>query len=115
VKIIYNTHVENIHGNENVEYLQVHDVKTEKKSKIPVEGVFIAIGKEPQNTLAKELGCMLDEKGFIIVDNKQRTNIKGVYAAGDITGGLRQIITACAAGAIAALSTTEVLGKKYPY
>jgi len=115
VKFIYNTHVENIHGKENVEYLQVHDVRTEKKSKIPVEGVFIAIGKEPQNTLAKELGCMLDEKGFIIVDNKQRTNIKGVYAAGDITGGLRQIITACAAGAIAALSTTEVLGKKYPY
>jgi len=52
---------------------------------------------------------------LIIVDNKQRTNIKGVYAAGDITGGLRQVVTACAEGAIAALSSTESLGKQYPY
>ena len=61
------------------------------------------------------MNIKLDEKGYIIVDKNQRTNIKGVYAAGDITGGLRQIITACAEGAIAALSTTEVLGKNYPY
>ena len=115
VKIIYNTHVESIYGNQKVEYLQVHDVKTEKKSKIVVDGVFISIGEEPQNKLAKELGCKLDEKCYVIVDKKQRTNIKGVYAAGDVTGGLRQIITACAAGAVAALSSTEVLGKQYPY
>ena len=51
----------------------------------------------------------------MIVDKEQRTNVKGVYAAGDITGGLRQVITACAEGAIAALSSTEVLGKQYPY
>ena len=115
VKIIYNTHVESIHGNQKVEYLQVHDVRTEKKSKIPVDGVFISIGEEPQNTLAKELGCKLDETGYIIIDKEGRTNIKGIYAAGDVTGGLKQVVTACAKGAIAALSSTEVLGKKYPY
>ena len=42
-------------------------------------------------------------------------NITGVYAAGDITGGLRQVVTACAEGAIAALNSTEAVGKKYPY
>ena len=65
--------------------------------------------------LAKELNVKLDERGYIPTDKQQRTNIKGVYAAGDITGGLRQIITAAAEGAIAALASTEVLGKQYPY
>jgi len=115
VKILFNTHVESIKGAQKVEYLELIDVKTQKKSKIPVDGVFISIGEEPQNSLAKALGCMLDEKGYIITDKEGRTNIKGVYAAGDITGGLRQIVTACAAGAVAALSSTEVLGKQYPY
>lgn len=115
VKIFYNTSIESIQGNQIVEYLEVLNVKTQKKSKIPVEGVFISIGEEPQNTLAKALGCKLDDNGFIIVDKEGRTNVKGVYAAGDITGGLRQVITACAKGAVAALSSTEVLGKKYPY
>ncbi len=69
----------------------------------------------PQNDLAKQLKIKLDEQGYIIVDRQQRTNVKGVYAAGDITGGLRQVVTACAEGAIAALSSTEALGKNYPY
>jgi thioredoxin reductase (NADPH) len=115
VKIIYNTHVESINGNDKVEYLKVHDVNTNKKTNLSVDGVFISIGEEPQNKLAKELGVNLNEKGYIIVDKEKRTNIKGVYAAGDITGGLRQVVTACAEGAIAALTSTEVLGKKYPY
>jgi thioredoxin reductase (NADPH) len=93
----------------------LHDLKKDKKYNFSVDGIFVSIGEEPQNALAKVLGIKLDEKGFVIVDKQQRTNIKGVYAAGDITGGLRQIITACAEGAIAALTSTEVLGKKYPY
>jgi len=115
VKIIYNTHVEKIKGKNRVDFLEVHDVKTNKKSKINLDGVFISIGEEPQNKLAKKLGVKLDEKGFIIVDKQMRTNIKGLYAAGDITGGLRQVVTAAAEGAIAALSSTEAVGKKYPY
>jgi len=115
VKIIYQTHVESINGKDKVEFLELHDVKTNKKSKLLVDGVFVSIGEEPQNKLAKNLGVKLDEKGFVIVDKQQRTNIKGVYAAGDITGGLRQVVTACAEGAIAALSSTEAVGKKYPY
>ena len=115
VKIIYQTHVESINGKDKVEYLELHDVKTDKKSNLSVDGVFISIGEEPQNALAKQLGVKLDEKGFVIVDKKQKTSVPGVYAAGDITGGLRQVVTACAEGAIAALSSTEAVGKKYPY
>ena len=115
VKIIYETHVESINGTQNVEYLIMHNTNTNEKSNLAVDGVFVSIGEEPQNMLAKKLNVKLDENGYIIVDKQQRTNIKGVYAAGDITGGLRQIITACAEGAIAALASTEVLGKQYPY
>ena len=115
VKIMYSTHVDSIHGGQKVDYLKLHDLKKDKKFNFSVDGIFVSIGEAPQNTLAKELGVKLDEKGYIIVDRQQKTNVRGVYAAGDITGGLRQVITACAEGAIAALSSTEVLGKKYPY
>ena len=115
VKIIFNTHIESINGKDKVEFLEVHDVNTDKKSKLPVDGIFISIGEIPQNDLAKKLGVNLDDHGFVIVDRQGRTNIKGVYAAGDITGGLRQVVTAAAEGAIAALTTSEVLGKQYPY
>jgi thioredoxin reductase (NADPH) len=115
VKIIYNTHVKSVKGTEKIEFLEIHNVNTDEKSKLHIDGVFVSIGEEPQNILAKELGVKLDERGFIIVDKQQRTNIKGVYAAGDITGGLRQVVTACAEGAIAALQSTESLGKQYPY
>jgi thioredoxin reductase (NADPH) len=115
VEIIYHTHVDSIHGSNNVEYLQIHDVKTDEKSKLTVDGVFISVGVEPQNDLAKKLGCEIDDKGFVKVDKSMRTSVKGVYAAGDLNGGLRQVITACAEGAIAALSSTEAIGKQYPY
>ena len=115
VEIIYETHVEKILGNDKVESLELHNVNTDKISKLPMDGVFVSIGEEPQNAIAKELGCKIDEKGYVIVDRQQRTSVEGVYAAGDITGGLRQVITACAEGAIAALASTETLGKKYPY
>lgn len=103
VKIIYNTHVESIHGDQNVASLELHNVNSGEKSKLKIDGVFISIGEEPINTFAKDLGVKLDERGFVKVDKQQRTNVKGVFAAGDITGGLRQVVTACAEGAIAAL------------
>jgi len=115
VKIIYQTQVESIEGEERLEFLKLHNVKDDKKTNLSVDGVFISVGEVPQSQLAKDLGVKLDEKGFIIVDSQQRTNIDGVYAAGDITGGLRQVVTACAEGAIAALASTESVGKKYPY
>jgi len=115
IHILFNKIVEKIIGEEKVEYLELKDTTNNEKSKIEVDGVFISIGEIPQNKLAKQLDVKLDENGYITTDEQQRTNVKGVYAAGDITGGLAQIITACAEGAIAALASTEALGKKYPY
>ena len=115
VKIIYNSIVEKINGTNIIESLTLHNIKTDKKTDFPVNGLFVSIGEIPQNELAKKLSIKLDEKGYIVTDKAGRTNVKGVYAAGDITGGLRQVITAAAEGAVAALTSTEVLGKQYPY
>ena len=115
IEILFNTNVISINGNDKVENLSLINTINNNKTELVVDGVFISIGENPQNNLAKQLKVNLDNNGFIITDKEQRTNVKGVYAAGDITGGLRQIITACSEGAIAALSSTEKLGKKYPY
>ncbi|MDG6229717.1 MAG: FAD-dependent oxidoreductase, partial [Candidatus Thermoplasmatota archaeon] len=93
----------------------LEDTKTSEISTVDVDGIFVSIGVIPQNEIAIKLGVDIDEHGYIKVDKQMRTNVKGVYAAGDIAGGLRQIITAAAEGTIAALTSTEVLGKQYPY
>jgi thioredoxin reductase (NADPH) len=104
-----------ITGSGVVEALQLRDAASGQLSSLAVHGVFISVGWTPQNQLAKGLGIAVDDEGYVVVDRMQRTNIPGVYAAGDVTGGVRQIVTACAEGAVAALSSTEALGKKYPY
>ena len=80
-----------------------------KKEDYKTDAVFVAIGDDPSNELAKELGVNLDEDGYIITDKNQATNIEGVYSAGDITGGVKQWIVACGEGAVAAISAYNYL------
>ena len=115
VEFKLNSIVKEINGENKVESLLLENQDDKKTSTLPVDGVFISIGVDPQNDLAKKLGVTLDDHGYIVVNNKMETSVAGIYAAGDITGGLRQIITAAAEGAIAALHSTEALGKQYPY
>ncbi|MEE9152166.1 MAG: thioredoxin-disulfide reductase [Thermoplasmata archaeon] len=115
VKVLYETHVAKIKGEKMVESVVLRNVKDGNMTELKVNGVFVSIGEIPQTQLAKQIGVELDEKGYIKTGRNMRTNIKRVYAAGDVTGGLRQVITACAEGAIAALASMEVLGKVYPY
>jgi len=115
VRFLLNRIVKRLEGEDRLERVTLEDKVSGREEALDLDGVFIAVGEEPENGLAKILGVELDENGYIKVDEGQRTNIRGVYAAGDVTGGVRQIITACAEGAVAALSSTEILGKKYPY
>jgi len=99
IEILNNTEIKEIKGTNFVESV------TLTNSKLKLDGVFIEIGTIPATNLAKKLNIELDENNYIKVNNKQETNIKGVYAAGDITNQLlKQIITAAAQGAIAANS-----------
>jgi len=69
-----------------------------------VDGVFISIGYVPANEPAKMLGLALDEEGYVVVDEERRTSLPLVFAAGDLTGGIKQITTAVGQGAVAALT-----------
>ncbi len=52
---------------------------------IPADGIFVAVGTDPSITLVKDMGIELDAEGCIIVDKRQESSIKGLYAAGDVT------------------------------
>ena len=110
IPIILNARPKEIKGNMMVE--SVLFTIDGKEEEIPTNGVFISlIGNNPSNELAIELNIALDEDGYIITDKNQATNLKGVYAAGDITGGLKQWVVACSEGAIAATSAYKSLEK----
>lgn len=111
IPIIWDSDVEEIKGNVFVETVVLNNKKTSQKTEVSVSGVFIAIGDEPINQLAKDLGLDIDHNGYIITDKFQRTNLERVYAAGDITGGVNQWIVACSEGAVAATAAFEDLQK----
>lgn len=79
---------------------------------IAADGVFVCIGLEPKNSLAKNLGVSLNDWGYINVDKNMATSVQGIFAAGDITGGLKQIAVAVAQGSIAAYNLSKYLSVK---
>lgn len=109
IPIIWDSVVEEIKGDMVVEKVGLYNRKADIKTEVETSGVFIAIGEEPLNEAAKNAGVDLDKAGYILVDKFQRTNIPGIYAAGDITGGIKQWVVACSEGAVAALSAHENL------
>jgi len=113
IKVIWNSTIEEILGDKLVSSVKIRNRVENKIQELKVEGVFVSIGEKPNSQLAKSIGVKLDEDGYIITDKSQRTNVPKVYGAGDITGGLKQIITASAEGAIAATSAYEDI--KNPY
>ncbi len=71
--------------------------------------LFVALGVEPNTDLARELGCRLDDGGFIVTDERQRTSVPFVYAAGDCDGGHKQVTQAMAEGELAAIELATLL------
>jgi len=111
IEIVYNTNVVKILGKEKVEGVELDNPYQGLKI-LPLDGVFIEIGGVPTGELVRKLGVELDEGGFIRVNPQMETNVRGVFAAGDIAnlhGELQQIIIACAEGAIAATSVYKFL------
>ncbi len=106
VDFIYNTNVMEVKGSKFMEKV-ILDNEHDGSRELALDGLFIEVGSVPSITLAKLLGIELDENKLIKVDPGQRTNIKRIYAAGDITTGsnkFRQVVTAVSEGAIAAHS-----------
>ena len=113
IPILWNTEVEEIRGEERVSEVLLRNNQTGETSPLPIDGVFIAIGYEPSVELAKKIGVALNEDGFIKRDENHRTNIPGIYSAGDVEGGYKQIVTAAGQGSEAAMSIFEDLINPY--
>jgi thioredoxin reductase (NADPH) len=114
ISVIWDTILEEIMGTKKeITGVKLRNVKTKKTMKVDLDGVFISIGEDPNSKLAGEIGVKLDKDGFIEVDRGCRTNIPRIYAAGDVTGGVRQIVTAVSEGATAALSAFTDLTNPY--
>lgn len=113
VKLVLGKKVEAIVGDSQVRSLKLVDIQSGKTEELEIDGVFVAVGEEPNSSLAKNLGVRLSEEGYILTDNFQRTTVPFVYAAGDVTSPVRQIVVACSQGAVAAISAFEDL--KSPY
>jgi thioredoxin reductase (NADPH) len=78
---------------------------------LPLEGVFIAMGSTPISSLIQNAGGQIDDRGSLVVDRNQRTNIEGVYAAGDCTGNGMQIVCAAGEGAVAGMRSAAYIRK----
>ncbi|HHW57873.1 MAG TPA: thioredoxin-disulfide reductase [Clostridia bacterium] len=109
IKFIWNSVVEKIEGDGIVEKVIIRNVKTGELNEVKTDGVFVFIGMKPTTEIFKDLIDM-DEKGYILTDENMRTNVPGVFAAGDCRAKLlRQIVTAAADGAIAAVAAERYI------
>lgn len=117
IELVLNSVVAEIGGEERVEWVRVRNVVSGEERVLKVSGVIVEIGSEPPKEFLKSMGLKLDEYGYVTVYPGQKTNIEGVFAAGDCTGGpykkkFDQIVTAAAEGAIAAYSAYEFIVSK---
>jgi len=111
IYFFWHSTVEAIRGEKNVSEVVVKDLVSGKKIKVAADGVFIYIGSKPNTELVKDV-VKLDERGFILTDEKMKTSAPGIFAAGDVrVKHLRQVVTAVADGAIAADSAREFVEK----
>lgn len=117
IELVLNSVVTEIGGVDKVEWVKVKNVVSNEVVELRVSGVIVEIGSDPPKEFLRSMGLELDDYGYVIVWPGQKTNIEGIFAAGDCTGGpykkkFDQIVTAAAEGAIAAYSAFEYLASK---
>ena len=113
VEFCWDSQVTGILSDDKVTGVRIKNINTGDERKLSCDGIFVAIGRKPASELAA--GQLdLDERGYVITDESTKTNIPGVFAAGDVrTKVLRQVITAASYGAMDAHYTEEYLaGRK---
>ena len=113
IPIHFNTEVKEIKGRDRVREVVLLNNQTRETASLQADGVFIAVGYEPAVELARNTGVLLTEEGYIKKDAKHRTNIPGIYCAGDVEGGFKQIVIAAGQGSEAALAIFEDLVNPY--
>ena len=113
IKVYWNTNTDEILGENKVEAVRVKNVKTGELQTIPISGFFVAIGHQPNSDIFK--GWLdMDEAGYLkTIPGTSKTNIEGVFAAGDVQDKIyRQAVTAAGSGCMAALDAERYLSAK---
>jgi thioredoxin reductase (NADPH) len=111
VEFLWNSAVDEFLFEKKLYALNVKNLKDGSIKTVELDGVFISIGRAPVSELFKN-EITLDEQGYIVADESTKTNIPGVFAAGDIrTKALRQVVTAAADGAVAAHFAEEYISQ----
>jgi len=114
VQVLWNSEVKEIKGERLVNKVIVLDNQTRQIQELLVDGVFVQVGEDPNSQLAKEAGVAVDEDGYIIVDLLQRTNVAGVFAAGDVTNHpVKQVGIAVGQGITAAVEAYGFVRRPY--
>ena len=112
VELIMNSTLVKINATDKVRSAEIKNLITGEVSSVDADGIFISIGRQPRTELFAEQ-LSLDKNGYIIADETTKTNIPGVFAAGDVrTKALRQVVTAAADGAVSAHFADEYLSLK---
>lgn len=105
-----NEQIEKIQGTDSVKSVVLMHTISKKITVLDTDAVFVAIGRNPENSLVKDF-LKLDEAGYIITDENMRTSVNGIYAIGDVRKTpLRQIVTAASDGAVAATDIAGIIG-----
>ncbi len=113
IKVYWNTDTDEILGDKKVEAVRIKNNKTQETQEIPINGFFVAIGHQPNSDIFKGWIDM-DETGYIkTVPGTTKTNLEGVFAAGDVQDkNYRQAVTAAGSGCMAALDAERYLTAK---
>jgi thioredoxin reductase (NADPH) len=113
ISFAWNSEVTEIHGDAKLTGVTLRDTTTGETRELPVTGLFIAIGHDPRNELVKDV-VHLDAEGYVLVEGRtSRTNVEGVFAAGDLVDHTyRQAITAAGSGCAAALDAERFLADR---
>ena len=113
VEFIWDSAVDEIVASDRLEGLNIKNLKTGEVSYLPVDGVFVSIGRKPNVELV-EGKVELDKSGYVVADESCKTNVPGVFAIGDVrTKALRQVVTAVADGATCSHYVEEYLASLY--
>lgn len=111
IEVIWDTVPLEILGDNVVDGIRLKNVKTDKERVLSTNAVFVAVGIKPMTEIYKDL-LELNDAGYIVTDNRCKTNVDGIYACGDVRNTpLRQVITAAADGAVAVSSIASSIKK----
>ena len=113
VEFLWNSAVTALHSEKRLNAVTVRDLQGGEEKRVEADGLFVSIGREPASEIFKEV-LLLNGAGYIVADETTKTNIEGVFAAGDVREkALRQVITAASDGAVSAHYAEEHISENF--